>query len=82
MVRDGRKEIKLRHPDGSTMMFPRDWTNVDGDPPVVSSACALVVTVDELRELGHLLDALQGEQPSNRAGADPGVDSGQGEVTC
>ena len=59
-MREGRKEITLWHPDGSPMKFPRDWTNVDGDSPAGSSARVLVATVEGLRELGCLLDALRG----------------------
>ncbi len=58
VVRGGRSELVVQHPDSLTMRIPRAWTDADGAtaPPKVKPDTQL--TVDVLRELMHLARVL------------------------
>lgn len=58
VVRGGKSELVVRHPDSMTMRIPRAWTDADGPPPPREKAAETQLTVDALRELMHLVDVL------------------------
>jgi hypothetical protein len=51
--------IVVRHFDGGTMKIPRAWTNADGEQAVARVGLPQVFTVEALRELLDLIDALR-----------------------
>jgi hypothetical protein len=56
VVRGGRTQIVLRLSDDTTMRLPRSWTDIDG---VAVFAAETIYTVDSLRELLELVEALR-----------------------
>jgi len=54
---DGRERICIRLKDGTPMYIPRRWTDADG-PLTPGDAVASVFTVDSLRQIEALVDAL------------------------
>lgn len=56
VVSGGPTQIVMRLSDGSSMRVPRSWTDADGPPPGASER---VFTIDSLRELVALVEALQ-----------------------
>jgi hypothetical protein len=51
--------IVVRHFDGGAMKIPRAWTNADGEQAVARVSQPQVFTVEALRELLDLIDALR-----------------------
>jgi hypothetical protein len=58
VVRGGRSELLVRHPDSLTMRIPRAWTNADAASPAPRAETDIQLTVEALRELIHLVDVL------------------------
>jgi len=54
----GRKRITIRLDDGTTMRIPRGWTDADGGRPQDERQRDGVLTIDSLRRLFDLIDAL------------------------
>ena len=59
VVREGRQQLIVRLPDGSTTRLPRSWTDADGEPPPAGSGREMVCTVGGLHELTDLIEALR-----------------------
>jgi hypothetical protein len=56
---EGRGDhLGVRLPDGSTTRIPRAWTDADGAAESREPAAATVFTVDALRELIELVEAI------------------------
>jgi hypothetical protein len=51
--------VVVRHCDGGTMKIPRAWTNADGEQTSARAFRPQVFTVEALRELLDLIDALR-----------------------
>jgi hypothetical protein len=58
VVRDGKSQLVVRHPDSVTMRIPRAWTDADGIPPPPRSGPDTQLTLGSLRDLLRLVDAL------------------------
>ena len=58
VVRGGKSEITVRHPDSATMRIPRAWTDADGTTPPTKGKSDTQLTVAALRALMHLVDVL------------------------
>ena len=58
ILKDGQTHLLLQLRDGSAIRLPRSWTDADG-APAPSPLPATLVTVDSVRELITLLDALR-----------------------
>jgi len=58
-VLKGGQHLIVRLRDGSTMRMPRSWTDADGPPTSRPSQLSTVFTIDSLRELIALLQALR-----------------------
>jgi hypothetical protein len=61
VVRGGQNQIVVRPPDGTPMRVPREWTDADGE--AWRRSAEKIFTVDALRDLIHLVDALRGRPP-------------------
>ena len=58
VVRGGRSELTVRNPDSATMRIPRAWTDADGVMPPTKEEPSTQLTIDALRALMRLVDAL------------------------
>jgi len=58
-VLKGGQHLIVRLRDGSTMRLPRAWTDADGVAGSPSAQLSTVFTIEALRELLGLLDALK-----------------------
>lgn len=58
-VLKGGKDLIVRLRDGSTTRLPRCWTDADGVPESSTPQLSLLLSVESLRELICLLDALK-----------------------
>jgi len=56
VVLGGRATVVVRLGDGTRMRLPRSWTDMDG---IATSAAERLCTVDSLREVLELLEALR-----------------------
>jgi len=65
VIRGGQNQIVVRPPDGTPMRVPREWTDAGGERS--RSSTEKFFTVDSLRDLIQLVDALR------RRGPDGGV---------
>jgi len=54
----GKRHVVVRSPDGLSMKLPRSWTDIDGVGFGGDSSGDAIFTVESLRELGVLLEAL------------------------
>jgi hypothetical protein len=59
VLKADRHRVVVRHFDGGTMKIPRAWTNADGESAVARVSHPQVFTVEALRELLDLIDALR-----------------------
>jgi hypothetical protein len=69
VVREGREVLLLELADRSRIRLPRNWTDADG-PPETSpgSGPAVVCTVDSLRAVARLVEALAARATSRATG--------------
>ena len=58
VLKDGRRCLCIRLRDGTPMRIPRRWTDADDRPPALGDAAEAVFTVESLRHLEMLADAL------------------------
>ena len=58
VVRGGRSQLVVRHPDSLTMRIPRGWTDADGTTAPPKTEPDTQLTLDALRELMHLVGLL------------------------
>ena len=58
VVQEGRQQLVVRLPDGTTMRLPRAWTDADGEPPAAGSGRETVCSLGGLVELTDLIEAL------------------------
>ena len=58
VVRCGKSELVVRHPDSLTMWIPRAWTDADGVAPPPRIAPDTQLTLASLRDLMRLVDAV------------------------
>jgi hypothetical protein len=58
-VLKGGQHLIVRLGDGSTMRMPRSWTDADGPTVSRASKPSTLFTIDSLRELIALLEALR-----------------------
>ena len=65
----GKRHVVVRSPDGLSMKLPRSWTDTDGVGFGGDSSGDAIFTVESLRELGVLLEALA--QRENGMRSDP-----------
>ena len=56
VIKGGPVQLVVRLSDGTAMRLPRSWTDIDG---VTVLAAESVFTVDSLRELLELVEALR-----------------------
>jgi hypothetical protein len=63
----GKRHIVVRSPDGLSMKLPRSWTDVDGTDCSGDSGGDAIFTVESLRELCVLLEALARRQSGKRS---------------
>ena len=62
-----KRHIVVRSPDGLSMKLPRSWTDVDGTDGSEDSSGDAIFTVESLRELGVLLEALAQRESGERS---------------
>ena len=62
-----KRHIVVRSPDGLSMKLPRSWTDVDGTDCSEDSSGDAIFTVESLRELGVLLEALAQRESGKRS---------------
>ena len=55
----GRKVVVVRLVDGSTMRVPREWTTAGDVAPPIDAGQLTLCSVDDLRRLVVLVDALR-----------------------
>jgi hypothetical protein len=58
VLRADKKHILVRAPDGLSLKLPRLWTDVDGADGERGSSGDAIFTVESLRELAALVQAL------------------------
>jgi len=63
----GTRHIVVRSPDGLSMKLPRSWTDVDGTDCRGDSSGDAIFTVESLRELGVLVEALARRESGKRS---------------
>ena len=59
VLKGGEHRLVVQHFDGGSMKIPRAWTNADGDQAVAEYCHPQVFTVQALRELLELADAIR-----------------------
>jgi hypothetical protein len=59
VLKADRHRLVVQHFDGGSMKIPRAWTNADDDQEFAQSSPPRVFTVEALRELLDLTDALR-----------------------
>lgn len=62
VLTEDKRHIVVRSPDGLSLKLPRLWTDVDGADCGGYSSGDVLFTVESLRELGALLEALARRQ--------------------
>jgi hypothetical protein len=62
VLKADRAIITIRLPDGSAMKIPRAWTDSDGSAVCVEPLVPSVFTIEAVRELIHLVDALHSRE--------------------
>ena len=60
VLKGGKRQITVAHPDGAPMRIPREWTDADAVSPVLLSEGGTVCTVRGLAELARVVDGLLG----------------------
>jgi hypothetical protein len=63
----GKRHVVVRSPDGLSMKLPRSWTDIDGVGFGGDSSGDAIFTVESLRELGVLLEALAQRESGRRS---------------
>ena len=63
----GKRHVVVRSPDGLSMKLPRSWTDVDRVGFGGDSSGDAIFTVESLRELGVLLEALAQTESDRRS---------------
>lgn len=56
---EGRKQLAIRLPDGTSMRIPRNWTDMDGEPVDEAPSVDMVFTTQALRELIDLIEVIK-----------------------
>ncbi len=59
VVRGGESHLVVRHPDSLALRIPRAWTDADGESLAPGTAPDTQLTVEALRDLVDLVDALR-----------------------
>jgi hypothetical protein len=59
VLKAGQHRLVVQHFDGGSMKIPRAWTDADGEQDVGARSHSQVFTVEALRELMALIDALR-----------------------
>jgi hypothetical protein len=59
VVRGGKRELTVRHPDTFTLRIPREWTDADGVASRPNLKPDTELTVEAVRELLQLVDGLR-----------------------
>jgi len=58
VIRGGKSELLVRHPDSLAMRIPRTWTDADPALSAPKEEPDTQLTVEALRKLIHLVDVL------------------------
>jgi hypothetical protein len=58
VLRADQHRLVVQHFDGGSMQIPRTWTDADGEGDAEARSPSQVFTVEALRELMALIDAL------------------------
>ena len=59
MLKADQHRLVVQHFDGGSMKIPREWTDADGEQDVEARSHPQVFTVEALRELMTLINALR-----------------------
>ena len=59
VLRADQHRLVVQHVDGGSMQIPRGWTDADGEQDAGARSHSQVFTVEALRELMALIDALR-----------------------
>jgi hypothetical protein len=58
VLRGGKSELVVQHPDSLALRIPRAWTDADGAPPTHGTGTDTQLTVEAVRDLIHLANLL------------------------
>jgi hypothetical protein len=58
VLRGGKSELVVQHPDSLALRIPRAWTDADGAPPAPLPETDTQLTVEAVRNLIHLVGLL------------------------
>jgi hypothetical protein len=81
VLHTGPLELVVRAPDGFSMRLPRAWTDADGTPSGMSGPDA-VFSVDAIRALLEIVEALQRRRVIDAGGSAETCEGSEGGTPC